>query len=132
MAPVSAPDRITEKMTADGMALPSVSSLLQWARVAREAEPDVRVKNAPSSPSKRWFSDLGKATTVPEPLTPDIIHRASKELPQGASVALESCLTAFKVPTASWAPPASHERCDVVPCQKSHTTLPLLAWHYRS
>ena len=85
-------------MTADGTALPSVSSLLQWARVARDAEPNSQAETPIAVPSKRFFSELGAAgVSLPTPLTSDIISRASKELPQGACLALDSCLAALKV-----------------------------------
>lgn len=85
-------------MTADGTSLPSVSSLLQWARVARDAEPNSQAEPPIAAPSKRFFSELGAAgVSLPAPLTSDIISRASKELAQGACLALDSCLAALKV-----------------------------------
>ena len=83
-------------MSDAGTTLPSVSSLLQWARGAAEHE---RAPEQPPAPAKRTFSSLSAADAdgIPAPLTADIIQRATEELPQGAGVALESCLTAFKV-----------------------------------
>ncbi len=91
-------------MSDAGTTLPSVSSLLQWARGAAEHE---RGAEQPPEHAKRTFSSLSAADAdgIPVPLTADIIQRATEELPQGASVALESCLTAFKVAALLSAPP---------------------------
>jgi hypothetical protein len=82
-------------MSDTGMTLPSVSSLLKWARGESEHE---RPHEQPVAVAKRPFSKLGVGDdTIPAPLTAASIERAMEELPQGAGVALESCLTAFKV-----------------------------------
>ena len=82
-------------MSDTGMTLPSVSSLLKWARGESEHE---RPHEQPAAVAKRPFSKLGAGDdTIPAPLTAASIERAIQELPQGAGVALESCLTAFKV-----------------------------------
>jgi len=82
-------------MSDTGTTLPSVSSLLKWARGESEHE---RPHEQPASVAKRPFSKLGAGdNSIPAPLTSASIQRAMEELPQGAGVALESCLTAFKV-----------------------------------
>ncbi len=82
-------------MSDTGTTLPSVSSLLKWARGESEHE---RLHEQPAAVAKRPFSKLGAGDdTIPAPLTAASIQRAVEELPQGAGVALESCLTAFKV-----------------------------------
>ena len=82
------------RMSSPTTALPSVSSLLKWAR--GEAEPEKKV-DCTTATNKRAFSNLVEEEKMPRPLTAAIIQRATEELPQGAGVALESCLTAFKV-----------------------------------
>jgi hypothetical protein len=77
-------------MSSPGAPLPSVSSVLKWAR--GQVEP---VGQNPAS-NKRLIAAVDEET-LPAPLTNATIQRAIQELPQGACVALESCLTALKV-----------------------------------
>jgi hypothetical protein len=77
-------------MTSPVAPLPSVSSVLQWARGHAEEQTEKSASN------KRTFAGVDE-DIIPAPLTNDIIEQAIEELPQGACVALESCLTALKV-----------------------------------
>jgi len=77
-------------MTPPVAPLPSVSCVLKWARGQGEE------KTEKSASNKRIFAGVDE-DVIPAPLTHDIIEQAIEELPQGACVALESCLTALKV-----------------------------------
>lgn len=83
-------------MTAPDTALPSVSSLLKWAR-GEVLDHDGNPANPVASNEQPRSEVAGEA--LPVPLTDAIIKCASEELPQGATVALESCVTAYKVNT---------------------------------
>lgn len=80
-------------MTAPDTALPSVSSLLKWAR-GEVLDHDGNPANPVASNEQPRSEVAGEA--LPVPLTDAIIKCASEELPQGATVALESCVTAYK------------------------------------
>ena len=83
---------------ADGAtSLPSLSSVLKWVR--READAEASQPESPPASNKRTISEVGD-DDIPAPLSAHIIHRAMSELPQGACVALESCINALKVSTA--------------------------------
>lgn len=79
-------------MTSCSESLPSVSSLLKWAR----GEGEHVAADSPAA-GKRSLSAFLDDAAIPAPLTAAIVQRATDELPQGACVALESCLGALKV-----------------------------------
>jgi len=85
-------------MTTPDTALPSVSSLLKWARgeVTPDNEPQPANTPAPNQTASKKRPAVD-SITLPAPLTAEIIKRVSEELPQGAQVALYSCVSAYQV-----------------------------------
>ena len=96
-------------MTPPVAPLPSVSSVLKWARGHAEEQTEKSASN------KRTFPGVDE-DIIPAPLTNDIIELALEELPQGACVALESCLTALKVDFKFCSPPYSLS-CLIAECK---------------
>ena len=92
--------RREDTMTTPETALPSVSSLLKLARceVTPDNDDEPQPANTPApNPTASKKRPAVVSITLPAPLTAEIIKRASEELPQGAQVALYSCISAYQV-----------------------------------